>query len=53
MGTPVSDRVIMLYILFYTYFGREAYTLTCVFVLAIPSKHEPVAEAKAELRLIA
>ena len=25
MGTPVSDMVIMLYILFYTYFGREAY----------------------------
>ena len=25
MGTPVSDMVIMLYILFYTYFGRETY----------------------------
>ena len=36
MGTPVSDRMIMLYILFYTYFGGEAYALSLLTVIAPP-----------------
>lgn len=45
MGTPVSDRVIMLYILFYTYFGREAY------IVNYWHKRKPAPAPKLELEL--